>query len=143
MNRKKVKVICLTTMLCFFILFTSCTSTNRIDYYSKRDNYITATGMVRYISYSEDNLALYLDFEELTPTFDDTCFKIVGKNLSIVQGNGINDKVKEGIQIEFITAPRYFGDGYVMPIVAISVEGESLLEFEEGFTNLLIWLKEK
>lgn len=27
-----------------------------------------------------------------------------------------------------------------MPIVTVSVNGEELLEFEEGYTNLLKWL---
>ena len=40
-----------------------------------------------------------------------------------------------------MTAPKCFGDGYVMPIVAVSVDGEVLLEFEEGFENFLEHLK--
>ena len=42
--------------------------------------------------------------------------------------------------VSFMTAPRYFGDGYIMPIVEISVDGEELLSFEEGYENLLEWL---
>ena len=30
-----------------------------------------------------------------------------------------DDMIKVGDQIEFVTAPKYFGDGYVMPIVAM------------------------
>ena len=32
---------------------------------------------------------------------------------------------------------KYFGDGYSMPIVSISVNGEVLLSFDEGFENLM------
>ena len=67
---------------------------------------------------------------------------IVGENLEIVKANRIDDKLKIGEQITFITAPKYFGDGYVMPIVAISISGENMLDFEEGYKNLLDWLYE-
>ena len=49
-------------------------------------------------------------------------------------------KVQLGTTVSFMTAPRYFGDGYIMPIVEISVDGEELLSFEEGYENLLKWL---
>ena len=110
------------------------------DYYSQKNNYINAIGIVSHISYNEDKTALYLGFSDLTPQFDDNSFKIVGDNLPIVQEKGIDEKIKIGDQVDFITAPRYFGDGYVMPIVEISVNEEELLGFEEGFTNLLKWL---
>lgn len=42
-----------------------------------------------------------------------------------------------------MTAPRYFGDGYVMPIVAISVDGEQLLDYEEGYANFMEWLEKE
>ena len=51
--------------------------------------------------------------------------------MQLVLKNGISEKIKLGDTVEFVTAPRYFGDGYVMPIVAISVEGEQLLDYEE------------
>lgn len=39
--------------------------------------------------------------------------------------------------ITFVSAPEYFGDGYCMPIVALSVNGEELLTFDEGVENLI------
>ena len=51
-------------------------------------------------------------------------------------------KLKTDEQITFITAPKYFGDGYVMPMVAISIGEENLLEFEDGYENLLAWLED-
>lgn len=60
-----------------------------------------------------------------------------------MQKNNIDEQIKIGDTIQFVTAPKYFGDGYVMPIVAISVDGEVLLEFEEGYANFLKWLEIK
>ena len=119
------------------ILLCSCNSAGRIEYYTQKENYISVTGTISSIKYNEEGTVLYIDFSELSPVLDDTCFKIVGENLEIVKANRIDDKLKIGEQIIFITAPKYFGDGYVMPIVSISISGENLLGFEEGYENLI------
>lgn len=129
------------TALCIFLgLVCSCRGSEKADYYSQKENYISVIGTIASIKYNENETVLYIDFSELCPTLDDTCFKIVGENLKIVQKQNIENKLKVGEQITFITAPKYFGDGYVMPIAAVSVRGETLLEFEEGYKNLIEWL---
>ena len=137
-RNSSLKSIMLITSIC--VLLCSCTSFGTIEYYSQKENYISVTGIVSNINYNEDGTALYIDISESSPVLDDTCFKIVGKNLAIVKTKKIDDKLKTGEQISFITAPKYFGDGYVMPMVAISINGESLLDFEEGYNNLMDWL---
>jgi len=122
------------------VVFSACTLNQEIDYYSDTNNYITATGTVTHIKYNENQDALYLGFDSLSPGFSDNTFKIVGKNLLIAQDNGIDQKLQMGKQIEFISTPKYFGDGYVMPIVEIVVDGEVLLSFEQGQQNWLEWL---
>lgn len=135
---KLIKIITATGIL--LVLLCSCNSSEIIEYYSQKENYISVTGTVSNIKYNEDTTALYIDLSELSPALDDTCFKIAGENLEIVKAKKFDDKLKTGEQITFITAPKYFGDGYVMPIVAISISGENLLDFEEGYKNLLNWL---
>lgn len=135
-------ILTITTLFIVLVLLCSCRSPEKVKYYSQKENYISVTGIVSSIKYDEDSLALYVDFSELSPVLDDTCFKIVGENLKTVQTNKIDKKLKTGEQITFITAPKYFGDGYVMPIVGISTNSETLLEFEEGYINLLNWLSE-
>jgi hypothetical protein len=138
-----LKLIMIITAVCIILVFPcSCNSSEKIKYYSQKENYISVAGTVSSIKYNEDSTALYVDFSELSPMLDDTCFKIVGENLEIVQGNNIDDKLKTDEQITFITAPKYFGDGYVMPMVAISIGEENLLEFEDGYENLLTWLED-
>lgn len=127
-------------LLCFCLLFTGCTAAKMREYYAKEENYVNASGIVTHISYNEDKSALYLAFSDLSPEFSDNSFKIVGDNLPIVQEMGIDEKIKIGDSVDFITAGRYFGDGYVMPIVGISAAGETLLTFEDGVANLLAWL---
>ena len=139
-RNSSLKSIMLIMSIC--VLLCSCNSSGTIEYYSQKENYISVTGTVSSIKYNEEATALYIDFSELSPILDDTCFKIVGENLEIVKANRIDDKLKIGEQITFVTAPKYFGDGYVMPIVAISISGENMLDFEEGYKNLIDWLSE-
>ena len=135
---KLIMIIANTCVL--FSLLCSCYSSQKIEYYSQKENYINVTGTVSHIKYNEDTTALYIGLSEMSPVLDDTCFKIVGRSLEIVKANKIDDKLKIGKTITIITAPKYFGDGYVMPIVAISINGEDLLDFEEGYNSLLDWL---
>lgn len=45
-----------------------------------------------------------------------------------------------GDQIEFITAPFHFYDGYHLPIVGLKKGDDTLLTFEDGKQNLLYWM---
>ncbi len=121
-------------------LLTSCLSIRYRIYYPVKDNYIEVSGVVIYMEYSDDHTVLYIAFSDMDRKLDDRTFEIVGENLRIVEKNGIDDKIKIGDRVTFVTAPKYFGDGYVMPIVAISANGESLLDFDEGFKNFMDYL---
>lgn len=134
------RIVLAISLLCVLVFLTSCTASKMKEYYSQKSNYTNATGIVTHIAYNEDKSALYFGFSELNPQFDDNNFKIVGDNVKIVQQNGIDEKITVGDQVNFITAAKYFGDGYVMPIVEVSINGEELLGFEEGFSNFLKWL---
>ena len=51
-------------------------------------------------------------------------------------------KLTEGTKIRFTTAPeKYFWDGYLRPVVAIDVDGECILEYDQGKTYLLQWVE--
>ena len=137
---KKSLLKLFVTIFSICLLLCSCDLSKKIEYYSQKENYIDVTGTVSFINYNEADTGLYIGLSEISPVLDDTCFKIVGKNLEIVKDNEIDNKLQIGAQITLMTAPKYFGDGYVMPIVAISISGDSLLDFEEGYKNLLDWL---
>ena len=121
-------------------LLTSCISIRYRIYYPVKDNYIEVSGVVIYMKYNKDHTELHIAFSDMDRKLDDRSFEIVGENLRIVEKNGIDDKIKIGDRVTFVTAPKYFGDGYVMPIVAISANGESLLDFDEGFKNFMDYL---
>lgn len=140
--KKKAMCVCIVLLLVYSSFLCSCSVSKRVlvRYYSEKSNYVTASGAVDHIQDDPELDGLYLGFSELSPTMDDVSFKLVGANREIVLQRGILQKVQLGTTVSFMTAPRYFGDGYIMPIVEISVDGEELLSFEEGYENLLEWL---
>ena len=140
-----IKKTLFSLILSVFFLIQSCIDASylkrEIPYYTDKSNYVTAEGIVSHIVYNDRNTRLYLSFHELTVKFSDVNFKIVGKNFTIVKENGIDEKISVGTRVSFISAPRFFGDGYCMPIVQLSINGEELLNFEDGYANLLEWLE--
>ena len=140
MKKYRILIICFAVGLA--LILSACTNGKMMDYYMDRENYICASGTVSHISYSDDGSEVYIGFEDLSFAFDDTCFKIVGDNFLKVKEQGIESVLKPGVTANFVTAPKYFGDGYVMPIVAITIEGNIMLEEEDGYANLIKWLQE-
>ena len=90
-----------------------------------------------HIGWAEDKSFVCLSFEDIPEEYSDGSFVVEGENLRILVENGFSNKVKLGTEVVYVSAPRYFWDGYMMPIVELSVDGEVLLPFEEGKTNLL------
>lgn len=109
-------------------------------HYTHEENYVTATGNVSSIYYNEETDAIYLSFINLSHEFEENSFMIAGKNLEIVQENHILKKIRPGDEVEFISTD-YFGPSYIFQIVAISVNGEELLSYEDGVPNLLTWIR--
>ena len=135
----------LIALLLTFVIGTSllsCSTQKERSYYADKNNYITATGTVVHVKYNQEQDALYLAFEDLDYPFSDPNFKIIGKNLEIVQNNGIDEILQLGDTVSFTAAPKYFGAGYVIPLVEVSVAGQTLLSFDDGFHNLQKWLTE-
>lgn len=134
-NTIKSAAALLLCALC--VLLTSCRSSKRADYYSDPEHYITASGTITFVNCDEDNEVVYIGFSDLSPSFSDSCFKISGKNYELICESGLLEVLRLGQQVTFMTAPKYFGDGYVMPIVSITVDDNTYLNFEEGMANLL------
>ena len=137
--KKHTKLICLLLIVLF--LFSSCFSIRELRYYKDKDNYVTTTGIITKISYNEDHSILYLSIDHKDQLYSDNNFKIIPENFTIAKNKGIENQIHVGDTITFVSAPRYFGDGYVMPILALSIDGNEFLSFEEGYPNFIKWLK--
>ena len=136
--------VALSAVLLLFmiaLILISCGQKKKLAYYADTDNYITVTSTVSYAKLSEDASSLYLAFDDMSLQLSDNCFKVVGNNLKSLQKELGDNTLKVGDQIEFVTAPKYFGDGYVMPIVAMKRDGVELLSFDDGVRELIVWLR--
>lgn len=139
---KKNNNTLLFVMLCLLALTTtSCINRNqeKIDYYSNEQNYIEVTGVIYHVKFDDEHDTLYLGFTNLAPKTDDDCFEVAGDAYSIMVTN--KEHIQIGKTATFVTAPKYYGNGYVMPIVSLSVDGRNILEYQIGFSSLLNWLK--
>lgn len=134
--------ILLFLMICLLVLgSTSCayTKKRKINYYSNEQNYIEITGTIEHVVFDDERKSLCLEFSNLSQKTDDVCFKVVGDSYAIVVD--CKEYIQIGKTATFVTAPKYFGDGYVMPIVSLTIDGHDILKYGDGFPNLLDWLK--
>ena len=131
-------ILLLLVVLSFCLVSCKMTKKER-EYYQNKANYIEATGTVINVKYVKDSTVLYLGFSDLSRKFDGVDFEVVGGNVSILKSNNV--EINLGDKLTFITAPKYFGDGYIMPIVALWKDDECLLDFETGFSNFQSYLK--
>ena len=107
------------------------------EYYADVSNYITEEAVVDNIIYNKERGYIVFWLSEINSAYQTSDFMIQGESLSIVIENGVFDKIRNGDKIKYTSAPAYFGNGYFMPIVELSIEGEIILSFEEGYENLL------
>ena len=107
------------------------------EYYMDINNYITEEAVVDTINYDKKLEYIGIRLSEISDAYQGERFIIEGENLDIVLANGILEKIEPNSVVEFTSAPAFFGNGYLMPIVQLSVNGETLLSFEEGYANLL------
>ena len=134
-DRKNCLFLMLMT-ICF--LLASCTASKEYTYYADKDNFVSVTAKIDYVSIEEESGTLYLKLADLPNIFSDNYFKIIGPNLDIIKNNGGYSLLTAGKEITCITAPKYFGASYVMPIVALTINDNVLLEFEEGYQNFIL-----
>ena len=135
------KILLFWVMCSLVLATTSCANTNKekINYYSNEQSYIEIIGTINHVVFDDEQKVLYLGFSSMSQKLDDDCFKVVGDSYSIVVAN--KEHIEIGATATFVTAPKYYGNGYVMPIVSLSVGGYDVLRYEDGFPFLIDWLK--
>lgn len=115
-------------------------------YYRNKDNFVSVTAVCVQITTNEYFPGQYfvvVDEMEYNKTDDHNSwfisrsFCINKVNSLILKEAGMEEKLTPGKTFTFISAPRYFGDGYQCPIVGLEIDGEVLLDFETGYKNLM------
>lgn len=146
----KLQKVLLATSIAFILFITAACSIfpgysrREKAYYRNPDHYISAQATVKSMLKRTDYPYIDLTLIDLSPDcFSGNTFRIHAKSVEILENNGFFEKVSPGDRIEIITAPRYFADGWSMPIVGLSVNGECLLSFEDGFANWIDWMSNR
>ena len=126
-----ITALCMTSCA----IFESSWDAKAEKYYSDQANFVERCAVVTHIQQSDDG-KIYIEVEQ-PDGFSDVCFKLDGASSKIAKDNGFIAEVQVGDEITFISAPRYFGDGYVYPIVSLSKEGKVYLSFDVGYENVM------
>ncbi len=133
----------LSTILTFvFILLAFCSCNfntplrkKMLEYYSDDDNYVELQGSV----ISPENDRGYMEIDILTESH--------GFPLNAQTGygefeSGLIYNLNPGDEITFISAPMYFYNGHVLPIMALKKDEVVILAFEDGKSSYLAWIEE-
>ena len=137
-----IAILVVIIVVLFVLILMNAWKENHIwDYYHTEGCFLSSTGVVTYIYHDEIDEEIYLSLSDIDPRFHYRGFRIVGKNYKIVMENGLLDNLSVGDSVEFVGSPRVFWDGYVLPMIEISVNGEQFLEAEQGYGNFIEWLR--
>ena len=130
-------IVLLVTAIAAVTLLCGCESNRMYQYYSDVDNYIDTTADVvgMYYYKEADKLVFVLDLDGID--YADSHLVLRGENAKTAVDQGALETISIGSQITFTAAPRYFGEGYEVPIVALSCNSKELLPFENGYNNLI------
>lgn len=113
-----------------------------LDYYSRAENYVQVQGIIKTIAYLEDINELRVEIEITT---EDHQFPYIGEDgcgeFAIVSWSSYEFNLEVDNVIAFTSAPMYFYNGHVWPIVAIQSKGEEYLSFCDGKDNYLNWIQ--
>ena len=107
-----------------------------IDYYSNDDNYTYLSGEV--VKLKED--IIYVNI--ITENSDFKMYVTNDLDFILYANNNLYDIIFVGDIVTFCSAPEYFYDSYILPIVYLEKEETVYLTFEEGKNNLLNWIDE-
>lgn len=133
---KRIFLIIAVFVLIVSLIIDYCKSIEK-RYYFDKNNYITEDAVVDNIVYDKKCNELVFWLSEINEAYQGSVFKIKGESVDPLLERGILEKIEIGSEITYTSALEYFGNGYSMPIVALSVDGEELLSFDEGYKNLL------
>ncbi len=151
MKHSKLLVFLMCILLCL-----SCTSCGLLTiwdlgykiqekkYYADKSNFVSVEAVCMDLSTNEHFPGrYYINVENMVYERTDRCkfidsyFEVNQANSAILKEAGIEEKLTGGTTFTFFSAPEYFGDGYCCPIVGLEINGEVLLDFETGYTNLM------
>ena len=129
---KKNKFL-LIYVICAFIVIYGAISLFKNSFNELFDDYNLITLDVTVSKMEMDTNHVTLTFVE----YPDCDYIITSDNFVIVSENRFNERVNIGTKVVVRTFPKYTESFDLIPIVAISVDDEVLLDEEKGYENFL------
>ena len=103
------------------------------QYYANPQNYIKVDAVVTFLSQREDgSIALFVKTD--SRAFSGT-LKIIPENAILASANGLLNEVEVGDEVSLLSAPAYFADGYIVPVVGIAKDDKEYIDFSTGISN--------
>ncbi len=140
MKKKIIKAILIWASVILVLRMQKTWDFRQYRYYKETKNFISLTVEVEdfyYVAGEGRRIEAYYLVTTSKPTgFSDRTFVIEGRNAELVRLTGAEQKISRGSLIEIISAPRYFYDGYDMPIAGMTIQNDDVLLFPTGYENL-------
>ena len=117
--------------------------TKMLDYYSNAENYSFLKGKISSVVVDEEERQIHLEIDILTPGHAFTSNPHTGlSQFIIVDFTEEERKLSVDEEVEFMSAPMYFYNGHVLPVVSLKVGDTEIMTFEEGRERYLLWIKQ-
>lgn len=141
------KALCIMVILSIAFLcacdFNAPLRNKMVDYYSKTENYSALKGKIASIKINSDAQEISIEIDILTPGHN---FPLNSKTnhceFVIVNYTEEEKSISVGDEIEFTSAPMYFYNGHVLPVVSLKVGDKEITTFGEGQVRYLSWIKQ-
>lgn len=143
MKTESVLLFC----LCLILLLTACDfnaplRNKMLDYYNKDDNYVQVTGVILKTEYLEEIDQLRIGIEMLTKDHSfSSVVEVEHVDFVIVHWSQYNFELETNDTVVFTSAPFYFYNGHIYPIVEIWKDGQEYLSFQEGKAAYIEWIE--
>ena len=114
-----------------------------LNYYSQEENYFELQGEIKTIEYKTEFNELLLEIDLLGDKHDFPLNAETGySEFVLVHCSNYELSLQENDIIAFVSAPMYFYNGHVLPVVQLKKGREEQLTFSEGQSNYINWIKE-
>ena len=141
---KRILVL-FVSLFCFFNMiscdFNAPLRSKMLDYYGQDKNYIELSGIIKGITYRKNNeLIIEVDLLNGTEIFSHN-HETELSEFVLVNWSTYDFSFALSDTIIFSSAPMYFYNGHILPIVHIEKEGVVLLTIEKGKESYLNWIE--
>lgn len=136
-----IVLIAINSFILFILLLLGSGTLATPDYYYNKRFFEKIECVVEDFYIDEERLTVGLVLDHNNMNFD-KYFIIQAKNYEILEDKGFLELLDKGLEIEIVSAPGYFGDGWNYPIVEIKIDNVTYLDFTVGFENNLEYYKE-